>query len=172
MVAHPHPVRRGRPAGLTPNRIRKRYIIAAAVTLGVKIAHVARQIRVSRPWASREANSPAVRALIADLIAARREHVTRVLRKALDAINEALGAEMVVRRSDGTLVTVPDHDVRLEAVQVFTRLLVALRSFRALRSTVAESRNSTETDIRSCRREDIRSSAVQRAAPCQRKHRC
>ena len=60
--------RRGRPPGLTESRITKRYIIAGALLAGIKIAAVARQLGVSRSWASREANAPGTRNLIAVLI--------------------------------------------------------------------------------------------------------
>lgn len=49
--------RRGRPPGLTEARISNRHILAAAVIAGIKIATVAKQLVVSRSWASREANA-------------------------------------------------------------------------------------------------------------------
>jgi hypothetical protein len=60
--------RRGRPPGLTANRIAKRCIIAGAVLAGIKITTVARQLGVSRSWASREANAPGTRILIAEVL--------------------------------------------------------------------------------------------------------
>jgi hypothetical protein len=56
---------------MSPARLQKRYITAAAILAGVKIADVARQLRVSRSWASREAHTPATQLLFADLLASR-----------------------------------------------------------------------------------------------------
>jgi hypothetical protein len=113
---------------MTLNRLVKRHIIAAAVIQGVAIATVARQIGVSRSWASREANSPGVRNWIAGLIAKRGEQFGWLLDRALEVVHEALGAETVVRRNDDAFVTVPDHKVRMEAVRVFSLFLAAFET--------------------------------------------
>jgi hypothetical protein len=61
------PRRRGRPPGMSPARLKKRSIIAAAVLAGAKLAVFARQSRVSRSWASREAHAPGTRQLLQKL---------------------------------------------------------------------------------------------------------
>jgi hypothetical protein len=66
--------------------MRKRYIIAAAVLAGIKIAAVARQLGVSRSWASREANAPGTRTLIAELLDARREQLSALFDRTLKVI--------------------------------------------------------------------------------------
>jgi hypothetical protein len=121
--------RRGRPTGMTPDRIRKRHIIAAAVIQDIAITAVARQIGVSRSWASREANSAEVRDLIAHLIAANQETVATLLGQALGVVKGALTAETTLCR-DGVWITVPDHRVRMEAVRVFCCLLRCFESLR------------------------------------------
>ena len=65
MTHHTMLRKRGRPAGLTEARIDKRHIIVGAILAGIKIAAVARQLGVSRSWASREANSSGTRNIIA-----------------------------------------------------------------------------------------------------------
>src|SRR3954447_20079457 len=52
------PRRRGRPPGHSAPRLMKRIVIAGAVLQGVKIAQAARDLGVSRSWASREAHQP------------------------------------------------------------------------------------------------------------------
>jgi hypothetical protein len=69
----------GRPRGLTESRIDKRYIIAGALLAGIKIAAVARQLGVSRSWASREAHAPGTRQLLADLFELHRERMKLVI---------------------------------------------------------------------------------------------
>ena len=59
---------RGRPAGMTRMRILQRLIIAEALLQGLKIAAVARRLGVSRSWASREANAPQTRLMLAALL--------------------------------------------------------------------------------------------------------
>src|SRR3954447_22853441 len=66
--------------------------IAAGVIMGLKIAHVARELGVSRSWASREANSPGVRNIIAELIWAHREKIKELLMLSAKAIEGALDA--------------------------------------------------------------------------------
>jgi hypothetical protein len=71
--------RRGRPPGLTLARIGKRFIIAEALLAGIKIATIARQLNVSRSWASREANAPGTRNLLAELLELHRERLNALL---------------------------------------------------------------------------------------------
>jgi hypothetical protein len=78
----------GRPSGLTANRIMKRQIIAGALLAGIKIATIARQLGVSRSWASREANAPGTRPLLADLFELCRERVKALFDQALDVIED------------------------------------------------------------------------------------
>jgi hypothetical protein len=70
-----------------------------------------------------KANSEGVRDLIADLIAKDCEAIAKLWSGMLDALGEALAAETVVRRSDGVRMTVPDHRVRLKAVNALISLL-------------------------------------------------
>ncbi len=107
--------RRGRPSGLTQNRIAKRYIIAEALLAGITVAAVARQLGVSRSWASREANARGTRVLIAELFESRRERISRVFDQVLAVIEDAFEARkgFVVK---GAIVDAgPDHYARLEA---------------------------------------------------------
>jgi hypothetical protein len=93
-----------------------------ALLAGIKIAAVARQLNVSRSWASREANAPGTRILIADLFELCRERVNALCDQALDVIEDAMKARqfLVVNR---VLVDVgPDHYAQLE-VKVFTLLM-------------------------------------------------
>ena len=53
---------------MTLDRTRKRYIVAASLIRGLKVVEIARQLDVSRSWASREANSVGVWNIIAELI--------------------------------------------------------------------------------------------------------
>ena len=84
--------RRGRPPGLTESRITKRYIIAGALLAGIKIATVARQLGVSRSWASREANAPGTRQLLAELLEPHRERMNALCDQALKVIKAAMTA--------------------------------------------------------------------------------
>jgi len=124
MTHHTMPRGRGRPPGLTEARIEKRCIIAGAILFGIKIATVARQLGVSRSWASREANAPGTRHLMAVLLEPYRERLGVLCDQALDAIEDAMKARqfLVVNR---VLVDVgADHFARLEAVKVFTALMI------------------------------------------------
>ena len=124
MTHHAIARRRGRPPSLTAARIDKRYIIAAAVLAGIKIAAVASQLGVSRSWASREANAPGTRNLLAELLEPHCKRLNALFDQMLDVIEDAMKARqfLVVNR---VLVDVgPDHYARLEAVKVFTVLMI------------------------------------------------
>jgi hypothetical protein len=110
---------------MTPGRIRKRYIIAAAVISGIRIAHVARQIGVSRSWASREAHSPGVRNILAQLLEQHKERIERLFDQSLTVIEEAFGARRVYVRRGQIVESGPDHYARLRAVAVFVKLISA-----------------------------------------------
>jgi transposase-like protein len=119
--------KRGRPPGLTANRMAKRYIIAGALLAGITVAAVARQLGVSRSWASREANAPGTRLLISELFEANRERINAVLDRTLDVIEAAFEVRctLVVR---GALVDAgPDHYARLEAAKLVLRMLSSRR---------------------------------------------
>jgi hypothetical protein len=116
--------RRGRPPGLTEARIDKRYIIAGAIIAGLNIAAVARHLGVSRSWASREANAPGTRIFIADIFELCRERVKALFDQTLDVIEDAMNARQFLL-VNGVLVDVgPDHYTQLEAVKVFTALMI------------------------------------------------
>jgi hypothetical protein len=89
----------------------------------MNIAVIARQLNVSRSWASREANAPGTRIFIADIFELCRERMDALFDQTLDVIEDAMKARqfLVVNR---VLVDVgPDHYARLEAVKVFTVLM-------------------------------------------------
>src|SRR4051794_2567513 len=111
--------RRGRPRGITLRRIHKQYIIAAGVIMGLKIARVARELGVSRSWASREANSPGVRNITGELIWAHREKIKELLMLSAKAIEGALDARNEYVRRGRILEGGPDHYTRLDAVDAF-----------------------------------------------------
>ncbi|MEO5950901.1 MAG: hypothetical protein ABIQ44_00355 [Chloroflexia bacterium] len=90
---------------------------------GIKIATVARQLGVSRSWASREANASGTRNLLAVLLEFHRERLEALFDRTLEVIGDAMKARqfLVVNR---VLVDVgPERDARLEAVKVFAVLM-------------------------------------------------
>ncbi len=123
MTHHTIVRRRGRPSGLTEARIDKRYIIAGAILGGIKIAAVARQLGVSRSWASREANAAGTRSLIAVLLEPYREHLEALCDQALAVIADAMKARQFLLVNRVLVDVGPDHYARLEAVKVFIVLM-------------------------------------------------
>ena len=117
--------RRGRPAGMTPDRIRKRYIIATGLILGLKVVEIACQIGVSRSWASREANSAGVRNIIAELIRENWEQIQALFSQALSMIRDTMQARTVLRHKGRLIQGGPDHRVRFAAVRTFMKLVNA-----------------------------------------------
>lgn len=113
---------KGRPAGKagakSAVRTKRRQKIAAGVVSGKPIAGIARETGVSRSWASREANSPQTKVLIAELLDEHRDRVRKLVGKALDVIDDAFTAK------DGKD---KDHRVRLLAAKRIIELATAGR---------------------------------------------
>jgi hypothetical protein len=80
-----------------------------------KIAAVARQLGVSRSWASREANAPGTRILIAELLDSQRERLNELFDQTLNVIEDAFQARKIVVVGDVLVDGGPDHYARLEA---------------------------------------------------------
>ena len=133
MTHHTMARRRGRPPGLTLARIEKRYIIAGALLAGIKIAAVARQLGVSRSWASREANAPGTRIFIADIFELCRERVKALFDQTLDVIEDAMKARKIFVVKGVIVDGGPDHYARLEAAKLF--ILLMCKAGRTSRTT-------------------------------------
>src|SRR3954447_2812767 len=94
MLPKSAPRRRGQPPGMTASRLIKRIVIAGAVLQGIKIAQVARDLGVSRSWASREAHQPETHRFIARLKKQDPETAAAFFRRALKTIaDQILDAE-------------------------------------------------------------------------------
>jgi hypothetical protein len=87
----------------------------------------ARQLGVSRPRASREANAPGTRILIAELLEANRERIKEVFEQTPVLIKDAFQARKIFVVSGVVVDGGPDHYARLEAVKLFIRLVSSRR---------------------------------------------
>ena len=110
-----------------------------ALVQGTRIATIARNLRVSRSWASREANAPQTRVMLASMLNNRAETIARLIDHAFDVIEDALQAVKVVRQwPSNRQIEVPDHRIRLEAAGLFLKLF-CLPVFRTGQSAIASS---------------------------------
>jgi hypothetical protein len=98
---------------------------------GIKIATVARQLGVSRSWASREANAPGTRMLIAELLASYRERLSAPFDKKLDVTKDAFRARKIFVVRGALVDGGPDHNARLAAAKPVLRLTSSRRSTTA-----------------------------------------
>jgi hypothetical protein len=87
------------------------------------VAAVARQLGVSRSWASREANAPGTRLLIAELFESRRDRLSRLFDQTLDLIEDAFEARKGFVVKGAIVDGGPDHCARIEAGKLVLRLL-------------------------------------------------
>ena len=112
--------RRGPSRRHDAGRTRKRYIVAASLIRGLKVAEIARQLGVSRSWASREANSPDVRNIIAQLI---RDNWERDAGLVLTSFHDDRRRNAGANRAKAAIVEGrPDHYLRLKEVAIKLRL--------------------------------------------------
>jgi hypothetical protein len=82
---------------------------------------------VSRSWASREANAPGTRCLIAELLEGHREQLKELFRLTLDLIKDAFQARKIFVVRGALVDGGPDHYARLEAGRLFIRLISSRR---------------------------------------------
>jgi hypothetical protein len=102
--------------------------IAASLVKGEKVAAIARDLGLSRTWASHEAHSPETQALIASMVDQRMPRMLQLLDKSLDAVLDSLKAmkQVLIR---GKLTNAgADHFARLTGVKRFIELALAGRS--------------------------------------------
>jgi hypothetical protein len=92
-----------------------------------KIAAAARQLGVSRSWASREANAAGTRILIAELLAPHRERLNELFSLTLDLIKDAFQARKIFLMRGVLLDGGPDHYARIAAAKLFIRLISSRR---------------------------------------------
>src|SRR4051794_4973927 len=94
---------RGRPRGIGHCRQRTRFAIAERVFAGKPIATIARELKVSRSWASREAYAQETQSMLGLLLVHHRARIQHLLDTAFDTINQALEARKTIR-VDGRLI--------------------------------------------------------------------
>ena len=78
---------------------------------------------MSRSWASREANAPGTRQLLAELLEPYRKRLNELFDQTLDVIEDAMKARQLLVVSRVLVDVGPDHYARLEAVKVFAVLM-------------------------------------------------
>src|SRR3954447_24058389 len=125
MPRKPAPPRRGRPPGHSASRLMKRIVIAGAVYHKIKIAQVARDLGMSRSWASREAHHPETQRFIRRLKKQDAQTAVGSLRRALKAIaDEMIPTENIYLR--GGKIVIGHSDA---AWTEFTRLRLILKTY-------------------------------------------
>jgi hypothetical protein len=82
---------------------------------------------VSRSWASREANAPGTRILIAELLDAQRERLSALFDQTLDLIKDAFQARKIFVMGGVLIDGGARSHARLEAAKLFIRLISARR---------------------------------------------
>lgn len=125
----------------TAGRAARRTRIAAAAVKGKSLSAIAAEEGISREWASREANAPATRLAIAQLLDRHYDVVEPLVLEALTVIRQSLQAAQYsvqklttidlvekVRRDEVRIVEVgPDHYARLTGAKRLIELLLAGR---------------------------------------------
>jgi hypothetical protein len=105
----------------------RRIQIATAVTAGQSIAATARQLGISREWASRMANAPETQQIIASLVNAHLERFYDLFDTGLRAIEGAFRARRKVMNKGEVVDLGPDHYARLAAVGRLVQIMTAGR---------------------------------------------
>jgi hypothetical protein len=82
---------------------------------------------VTRSWASREANAPGTRCLIAELLEPHREQLNELFSLTLDVIEVAFQARKIFLVRGVIVDGGPDHYARLEAVKMFMLIVSSRR---------------------------------------------
>jgi hypothetical protein len=100
--------------------------IAKALASGATVTDIAEAEGIGRTLASREANSPECRQLIAEFVTDERDEMRGLFYRSLRAIEYALSARREYMTKDGLIVYGgPDHYARLAATKHFRDFLAA-----------------------------------------------
>ncbi len=120
---------KGKPGVKSATRSARRQKLAAAVIAGTPIVQAARDLDVSRSWASREANAPETKALIDQIVDRNAAKIEQLVGMALDAIRDHIGPLMTFRLpGDKEPVILPNEPrVRLLAAKRVIELALAGR---------------------------------------------
>jgi hypothetical protein len=128
----------------------RRIHIATAVVAGQSITATARQLGISREWASRIANAPETQQIIASLANAHLERLYDLFDAALTVIERAYRARRRKVLNNGEIIDVgPDHYARLAA---FGRLVQILTAGRPIPKPKEEKREDGLLDYEQLRR--------------------
>lgn len=106
----------GRPRGISAKRASRRKAIAAAQASGQALTKTARQLKVSREYATREANATGTRLVLADLLRPHAAKIEELIARSVQVLGEALKAECSYVLRNGKVLKSVDHRTRLGAV--------------------------------------------------------
>ena len=102
--------------------------IAKALASGATVTDIAEAEGISRTLASREANSPECRQLIAEFVGDEWQEMRAVFYQSMRAIEHALSARREYLTKDGQIILGgPDHYARLAATKHYRDFLMASR---------------------------------------------
>jgi hypothetical protein len=109
-------------------------IIAEAVVARKPIATVARQLGVTRSWASREAHAAETGDLIGQLLLGHKDRLEALFTSALGAMDVLLDAQAILYAGGKPVGLVPDQRTRLKAVGLYTKMLNIISTIQTSRS--------------------------------------
>jgi hypothetical protein len=102
--------------------------IAKALASGATVTDIAEAEGISRTLASREANSPECRPLIAEFVGDEWQEMRAVFYRSMGAIEDGLSARREYVTKDGQIIQGgPDHYARLAATKHYRDFLMASR---------------------------------------------
>jgi hypothetical protein len=102
--------------------------IAESVVKGESVTKIAHDEKISRSWASTQANSPAVQQIIASLVNTSHERIHKMFLRSLDVIEGAFKAMSIAQFQGTPVVMGPDHYARLAAAKRFVEFAMAGRA--------------------------------------------
>jgi hypothetical protein len=109
---------------MSPKRTTRRKAIAAAQASGEPLTKTARKLKVSREYASREANAQGTRLVLADLLRPHAAQLEKLVARSIEVLEDGLKAGHTHVLANGDLVHLPiDHRTRLTAVRQLADLI-------------------------------------------------
>jgi hypothetical protein len=124
----------------------RRARVAASLVGGKSVTRIAREERVSRATASKDANSEEVQLLITSLVEAERVKIRLLFQKGLTAVEESFEATRTAVFEGQAIDCGADHYARLTGVKCLTQLLTAGR--QAVRPEPAARQTLTLEDLK------------------------
>lgn len=134
----------------------RRTKVAEGLAAGKTVTAIAAEQGISRATASRDANHPETRQILAGYCAAHSDKLESLFHKSLRVLDEAMDAKGVHLTKEGNAIVLgPDHYARMTAVLRFVKILTAGRPTPKAEDTTKDDRRISWAEVQEMLRDAL-----------------